>query len=94
MEYLHFLHENESLDCDGLISDNGGSAISLSSDGGLKLVAQRARAKQKMERWEVIGDEGGDGNDQVCILRGAGAGRDCRGVWGRGWYRGRRGRVC
>ena len=60
---------------------------------GLKLAAQRAIAKQKIERWEVLEDEGDEGDDQVCVLGGARRGRDVRGVWRRGRHRGRGERV-
>ena len=37
LEYLDFLDENEPLDGAGVISDDDGSAISLSSDVGLEI---------------------------------------------------------
>ena len=60
---------------------------------GLKLAAQRARAKQNRARWQVLDDEGDEGDDQVCVLGGARRGRDARGVWRRGRHPGRGGRV-
>ena len=61
---------------------------------GLKLAAQRARAKQN----RAIGNpwrRGDDGDDQVCVLGGArrSRGRDVREVWRRGRHWGRGWRV-
>ena len=60
MEYLDlsFLHENESLDCDGLISDNGGSATSLPSDGGLKISGTEGESEAKWSDWKSLATKG------------------------------------
>ena len=83
LEYLDFLDKKEPFDGSGVISDDDGSAISLPSDAGLEISGTEANKRSKIERWEVLDDEGDDGDDEVCVLGGAGGERDVRGVWRR-----------
>ena len=51
---------------------------------GLKLALHRGREGSKIDRREVIDDEGDDGDDpEVCVHGGACGGRDVRRVWRR-----------
>ena len=47
LEYVDFLDENEPLDGAGVISDDDGSAISLSSDGGLEISGTEGESEAK-----------------------------------------------